>query len=478
MIDEIEVLKEEEDIKELTRILQEGDKKRRADAAKALGMMRFKEERDDVSSALVERLKKDDEATVRANSALALGHLKSRTGKKALKEAAKDDDWEVRHDAAIAMGEFEDEDFLETLYSLLDDPENEVKRKSIEALGKIGNSINGSKSAEIISKLDVLLDDRELKEEAVKAVSQFDTDKALDTLSKVYKKSEREIREIAVNGVATIEGEKANNILLEALEDDSWRVREDAAKILGKREVEKAVEPLVERLNDKKNYVVQEALRSLGNIGSKNEEILKMIEEKIRDDDPGTRMAAAESLEKLDGEVSSKILFERIELEQNPRVLWSISDSLSEISKEHLKDLKKDMEDLIESRKPFAVAAMGKAGFSSYLEDILSMLDDERWKVRQKAAEALSGMDPADLSKRRAEKMLKKLSKMMEDNDKWVRAESIKSLGDLIFDLDRKIETDEFKKELVRKARVEADDDVKEAIKQARNLLDLYQRER
>ncbi|MEF8873832.1 MAG: HEAT repeat domain-containing protein [Candidatus Thermoplasmatota archaeon] len=470
MIEEIEELKEEKDVKELMRILQEGDEKRRGDAAKALGMMKSSRDRDDVVSALVERLKKDETPTVRANAALAIGHLESKIGKKALKEAVEDDDWEVRHDAAIAMGEYEDDSFLDPLYSLLNDPENDVKRKSIEALGKVGS---GAKSAEIISRLEGFLDDTELKEEAVKAVSQVHTEKALETLSQVYQNSEREIREIAVNGIGKIDGEKADNILLEALEDDSWRVREDAARFLGEKGVEEAVEPLLERLEDEKNYVVQEALRSLGLIGLKDEDGLRKIEEKIEDDDPGTRTAAVEALGKLDGEEASKILFESMDHEQNPRVLWSLSDSLSEISREYLKDLKKEVDELEGSRRPFAVVAMGKAGFSSYLEELLSMLDDDRWKVRQKAAEALRGIDPADLSKRRAEKVLRKLSKTIRDNDKWVRVESIKSLSEIIFDLKEGVETDEFKKELIKRAEVEADADVKEAIKQARNLLDI-----
>ncbi|MFP3871606.1 MAG: HEAT repeat domain-containing protein [Candidatus Aenigmatarchaeota archaeon] len=474
MIDDIEELKDKRKIDQLLRILQEETKKRRADAAKVLGMMKSSRERDDVSSALVERLKEDEEATVRANAALALGHLKSATGKKALKAAAEDDDWEVRHDAAIAMGEYEEDYFIDTLYSLLDDEEDDVKRKSIEALGKIGSE---TKSDQIVSRLEKFLDEPLFEEEVVRAVSQIDTERGLRVLSDIYKNGQREIRETAINGVGKIEGEKADRLLINALEDESWRIREDAARLLGARGTKKAVEPLLEILesDDEKDHVVQEAMKALGSLVTKDKKssILDKIEEKIRDDEPETRMAAAEALEKINDEKAAELLFEALKQGQNPRVLWAMADSLSSLSKKHLKELKEEVDEIENSRKVFAAVGMGKAGFSSYLEELLSMLADERWKVRQKAAESLRNIDAKDISKNKAERTLKKLSKTMKDNDKWVRVESVRSLGEMIFDLRKRVETEEFKKELLKRAEVEADEDVIDAIERAKNLLDI-----
>ncbi len=470
MKEHIVELKEKEKIDELLRLLQEGDEKTRADASKALGMMKASEEREDVTTALVERLKKDDIATVRANAALALGQIGSEIGKKALKEAAEEDDWEVRHDVAIAMGEYQDECFIDPLYSLLEDSETEVKAKSIESLGKIAGE---AKSTKIVLKLQNFLDHPYLKEEAVKAISNAESEKALEALMQAYQDGEREIREIAINGIGKIQGKKADELLIQALKDNSWRVREDAAKFLGERGCEEALEPLLKRLNDKKNYVVQEALKAVGSIGKKDEKVLEKIEQKLEDDDPETRTAAAEALEKIDHERAAETLFNALKIENNPRVLWSISDSLSKRSRKELKELKGKTKELGVEREMFAVFAMGKAGSSRQVNELLSMLDDERWKVRQKAAEALRGIDAEELSESKSKKILKKLSKTMEDNDKWVRSESVKSLGEILFDLKGKWDSEEFEKKLLKRAEVEADEDVIDVIKQVRNLLDI-----
>ncbi len=470
MLEDIEELKEKSDLDGLLRILQEGDVRRRADAAKAIGMIQEEIERDDVPPALVERLKKDEHPTVRGNAALALGHLRSEVGKKALKEAVEDQNWEVRHDVAIAMGEYSEKEFIDDLFSLLKDDEVEVKRKSIEALGKIGEE---TKSKEIIFKLKDFIDKTEFKEEAVRAVGRIDGEEAVDVLSEVYENSEREVREIAINGLGKIEGEKADKKLIDALKDDSWRVREDAARLLGERKVEEAVDDLIFAVEDERSYVVQAALRSLGKVGKESEEILSTLKEKLESENAETRTAAAEAVERLDSKRSGKILLEALRSEQNPRVLWSISDSLSNLSNKRLKDLKKDIETLGGEMKFFGAFALGKAGFYSQVDTLLEMIDDERWKVRQKAAEAVRGIDAEDLSKGKAERVLKKLSSSIEDNDKWVRVEAVKSLKEMLFDLKGKFEIEEFENQLLRRIEVEADEDVKDELKRAKNFLKL-----
>lgn len=470
MISKIEEMKEKEDIEGLMRSLQEGEAMKRADAAKALGMIEYEDEKERAISALVERVKEDEIPTVRANAALALGHVGGEVGKKALEESAEDEDWEVRHDAAIAMGEYRDERFIDTLYSLLEDDETDVQKKAIEALGKIGEEEKGEK---IISELEDLLEVPELKKEVVKAIGQIGTEKALAKLGKVFENGEREIREIAVQGIGKLEGEEAEEILIEALEDESWRIREEAAASLGERGGEEAVAALLETLEDEKDHVVEQTLKSLGKLGIEKEKILDKIEEKTRHQEPSIRIAAGEALKGIDSEGSARMLFRTLKEENNPRVLWSIAESLSDVSKNNLKELVSEVKTLGENRKDLAAVSLGKAGFSKYADDIISMLDDDRWKVRQKAAEALRGIDGEDLSKRKANRALSKLRERCEDNDKWVRAESIRALGDIIFDVDEKIDTEKGKEKLLEMGEVEADEDVMEAVKYSRNILDI-----
>ncbi|MBS3816532.1 MAG: HEAT repeat domain-containing protein [Candidatus Thermoplasmatota archaeon] len=475
MKDHIEELKEEKKIDELMEILQEGETAEREDAAKALGMLNLDDLDEDVDGkivpALVERVEKDEEATVRANAVLALGHQGSEIAKEALEEASEDDHWEVRHDAAIAMGEYQESYFKEILYSLLEDEEREIQRKAIDSLGKIGRK---EEDEEIISKLEGYLDEPELKKEAVEAIGKIGTDKALDPLIQVFAESDREIREIAISRLGEMEGERVEEVLKKALEDDSWRVREEAAKLLGKREHdEEVVGSLLKRSEDENSHVVEEALKSLGSLGIEGEKELEKIEEKLQNQDPAIRIASAEALERIDTEDSCQFLVEALRTEDNPRVLWSTSDSLAEISKNHLKEFTDKLERIGRSKRIFADAAMGKAGFSSYAEELNSMLEDDRWKVRQKAAEAFRGIDGEELNKKTARSALRKLSERLEDNDKWVRAESARTLGDMVYDLEGKVETEKAEEKILKRAEVEGDPDVQEALDYAKNLLDI-----
>jgi len=470
MISEVEEMKEKKDIEGLMRSLQQGDTVERADSAKALGMIDFEEKEERIISALVERVKEDESPTVRANAVLALGHVGGDVGKKALEESANDEDWQVRHDAAIAMGEYRDKNFIDTLSFLLEDDERDVQKKAVEALGKIGRKEKGEK---IVSKLEDFLDVPELRREVVKAIGQIGTEKALEPLIKVFEDGEKEIREIALQGIGKLEEEEAEKVLVDALKDESWRIREDAAAFLGERGEEKFVEPLSGSLEDEKDHVVEEALKSLGKIGVESEKILKNIKEMVHDERPSIRIASAEALKGIDSKRSTLLLFGALKEESNPRVLWSIAESLSEVSKENLKDTMSEIDSLEGDRKDIAAVSMGKAGFSKFADDMISMLDDDRWKVRQKAAEALRGINGDELSKRRANRALSKLRERCEDNDKWVRAESVRTLADIIFDVDEQVDTEGSKEKLLRMAEVEADEDVLEAVNYAKNLLDI-----
>jgi len=459
MIDEIEELKEEKEIGKLIDLLQENEAQIREEAVKALGMIGSKE----ALPYLIERLKEDPDATVRANAALALSHFKSEECKTTLKEAAEDEDWEVRHDAAIAMRDFPDEEIKEKLCSLITDKEVEVRKKAIDSLGEMGDE-------DMISELKKYLEYEELKKNAARAISNIGTEKALKPLEKIYHGGDQEMREIAVQGIKNIRSENANSILIDALEDESWRIREEAAKILGYRGDVEHIPHLVERLEDENKYVVEAALRSVGTVDK--DRALEAIKGKIDDEEPNVRIAAADALETIDIEKSARLLLDQLEKEDHPRVLWSISESLSGISKDILENLEKELDEISEDKDIFVSVSMAKAGFSSYADDLITALDSERWKIRQKAAEAFGNVQITELNKRNRKRVIRKLRERLRDNDKWVRVRSVRTLGKIISDVGEEIDLEEIREDIFEMEDTEADEDVLEAVRDAKNFLE------
>jgi len=459
MIDEIEELKEEEEIDKLIDLLRESEVQIREEAVKALGMIGSTE----ALPHLIERLKEDPAATVRANAALALSYFESKECKRALKEAADDEDWEVRHDSAIAMGEFQDKELKEKLCSLIEDKEAEVRKKAIDSLGEIGDE-------EKINELEEYLDDDDLRKNAARAISKIGTEKAIEPLEKVFHDGDQEMREIAVKGIGDIESQEISSVILDALKDDSWRIREEAAKILGEKGEREYLKHLVERLKDENKYVVEASLRSLGILDG--EEALEAITGKLNDGEPSIRIAVADALETIDTVKSAELLLDQLQEEDNPRVLWSISESLSRISKENLQELENEIGSIGEGKKIFISVSMAKAGFSSYAEDLIPALESERWKIRQKAAEAFSNVKMEELNKRNRKKVIRRLLDRLRDNDKWVRARAVRTLGKILTETDEEIDKDKIREEVLEMEDIEADEDVLEAVKDVKNLLE------
>ncbi|MFW6196372.1 MAG: HEAT repeat domain-containing protein [Thermoplasmatota archaeon] len=455
----IEEMKEKRDIDGLIELAEEGEDKERAEAVKALGLIAD----NDVLSVLIKRLD-DEEKTVRANAVIAISHIDGKQVKDKIIDMVHDDAWEVRHDTAIAMGEMRDEEFIGPLKGLVEDEELEVKQKAIEALGEIGDN-------EVIPFLEEHMDDIELEEDIAKAISNIGTEEALEPLTEMFKEGDRWVRETAVQGLSKIDSSEATKVILEGLKDTSWRVREDSALALGEKGDKDAVKPLLQLLDDDKKYVVEAALKSLGKLG--DEEIIEKVSHKLDDDDPSIRSAAAQTLGEVNTEGSLNLIIQHIDFEENPRVLWSISEGVSKFPKDELENIENKVKRYEGHKKIILSVALGKAGFSSMAPTLLDYIDDDRWKIRQKVIEALKKIDVNDLSKTQTDKAFRKLTERIEDNDKWVRTQAVLTLGNYIFDVNDDIETEEAKKALVQRMKVESDEDVKESFKEVKYLLDL-----
>ncbi len=493
MLDEdIEDLKEERDIDGLTEYLKVGSIKERNESARALGILGAKEAVLDLRSAL-----EDAESTVRANAALALGHigteLEDVEGKdkviNALKEASQDDTWEVRHDTAIAMGELGSKGFEEELKELLEDDVLEVRRKAVEAVGKI----DGKENVDILKKY---IEESELQEEVAKALKQINREETIEPLKQLLEEGEKDVRETVTEAFKEMEpkSEEIMEILIKGTKDTSWRVREEAAEALREphdEKLEERIDRLLELLDDEKSFVVEASLRSLGELSHElvketivtDEEkdhpleIVEGIRTVVTHEEPSVRATAIEALGKAATEDSLYYILEALENEKNPRVMWAVPDALSNFDGSSLARFEKLTESLILPGLKETILAVGLGKAGSHEKEVISMitegLEDDRWKVRQKAVESLRDMDLNEVSKKNDRKLMRRLRDKLKDNDKWVRAEASEVLGEKIKELGDRIDTSSEEESLKKRAEIESDEDVKEALQRALKKLDM-----
>ncbi|MFW5904110.1 MAG: HEAT repeat domain-containing protein [Candidatus Saliniplasma sp.] len=451
-------LKEAGDIDGLVELLKSGDIKEREESAKALGLLGEK-----MALGPLLRSLDDEEETVRSNVILAIGHIDSKRGVEPLVECLKEESWVIRHDAAIALGHIGDERAVEDLGKLLEKEEEiEIRQKAVESLGEIG----GDRAFDILMNH---IDDIEIEEEVIDAVVKLDGEDILPHLAQKVKDGEKSVREAAVQGLASIGGEDSCQLLIECLKDESWRIREEAAKALGGLEYEEAESDLVEMLDDSNQYVVQSALESLGEIG--DDETVEVLKEKLDSDIPEIRSSAINAMGGIDTESSTKALLDRLHFEEHPRVLWVLSESLSEAPDELNNAIYRRIDEFQGVKEIVLSVSLAKMGDTRVIPQLLESVDDDRWKIRQKVVEGLRCIDLDEIGDRRAKSIIRKLKDALFDNDKWVRIEAIKGLAEKIYQVGDRIDTSDEVQELKKIADSEGDKDVRAAIEESMKLL-------
>ncbi|MFO7792765.1 MAG: HEAT repeat domain-containing protein [Candidatus Saliniplasma sp.] len=452
-------MKEEEDIDGLVELLKAGDTKERAESAKALGILGDRL----ALGPLLRSLDDEDEEAVRSNVILAIGHIDSERGIEPLIECLKDDSWVIRHDAAIALGHIGNEEAVKALDELLEKEEDiEIKQKAVESLGEIG----GEKAHDILMEH---LDDISVEEEVIKALVKIDGDEILPHLAQKIKDGEKSVREAAVQGLASIGDEDSCELLVESLKDESWRIREEAAKALGELNYKDAEPKLAEALDDSNQYVVEAALESLGKIG--DDETIEVIKRKLDSEKPEIRSSAVKALGETGTEHSTEVLLDRLHLEEHPRVLWVISNSLSSGPNEFRDIIYDRMDEVIGVKEIVLSVSLAKMGDTRVIPKLLDFVDDNRWKIRQKVVEALRCIDLKEVGDNRAKSIIRKLKDALHDNDKWVKVEAIKGLAEMIDEVGDRIDTSKEIEELERISGSEGDQDVKAAIDESMTLL-------
>ncbi|MFA5032734.1 MAG: HEAT repeat domain-containing protein [bacterium] len=229
-----EIVRNIEEIRELKKVLKDGDVHDRRKAAQSLGSMRDAS----VIPELIEALK-DPDAVVRKNIVVALEKMRNRS-------------------------------VIPELVKVFQDPNVEVKSTVVWTLGRLGQRGDDS----VIQLLKKALKDSDVgvKRNAVSALGQIEDKLAIPELIETLKTdTDPVIRHMVVLALGQIGAESIISELTEALKDTDAEVRRTIIWILGGIGNGKSVIPvLIERLTDSDVGVKRNVVLALEQIGNKS----------------------------------------------------------------------------------------------------------------------------------------------------------------------------------------------------------------
>lgn len=394
--------------------------------------------------ALIECLN-DDDASVRANAALALGRIGPQASATVpfLAELLADQDHIVRRHAAFSMYQIDANlsDYADAFVKLLSDTDPQLVNDARTALAKMGtnatpkllDALKAQNSAirwnaiELLGKtaanddsiklaLREALGDEEpqVRQSAFNALAQIQAlviDDIITALAdrdvSVRAKAAASFYQLASPGTGQFDPEAKRAIpsLIQGLQDESLDVRRSVANAVGvfEKDAEAAVPALVELLGDEDVFVAQFAARSLTKIDSAVVPgLIDQLMLKLRSDSVTTRRSAAAALSGF-GPPAKEAVPVLIELLTDDYVVRSfVAEALGNIGPDAAAAIPRLMEAMKERegrtgeaedarwRANNALARIGLAAVPALIE----ALEDNNFYVRQRAAFALHDIGP------------------------------------------------------------------------------------
>lgn len=205
--------------------LQDEDASIRAQAAQALGSMESEAAVEMLSAAL----RDDDDARVRSQAAWALGMIESAAAVPVLSEVLASDEDRVRKQAVWALGMIESSDAVQPLAAALSDEDAGIRSKAAWALGMI-------ESPDAVAALVDALGDAEarVRSQAVWALGMIEDAGGVEALTATLRGDDSpEVRKQAAWALGMIEDEGGLDALLDAMTDDNLEVRKTALWAVG-----------------------------------------------------------------------------------------------------------------------------------------------------------------------------------------------------------------------------------------------------
>ena len=181
-------------------------------------------------AALVTALK-DNDASVRAAAAEALGRLDDKSAGNALAGLLNDPSPEVQEKAIMSLAELEDPRAVPGLEKLLASPDADIRQQAAGRLGDVGLTVAPA------ALVNALKDpNADVRESAANSLGSIDDQKVVPALVPLLNDPDKDVQEATVNALHSIGGPVAMQALIGALKSSDPKVRRMAAEALGDRD--------------------------------------------------------------------------------------------------------------------------------------------------------------------------------------------------------------------------------------------------
>jgi HEAT repeat protein len=226
-----------------------------------------------------------------------------------LRALIRDNDPRVREEAASSLKKIRDPKAIPVFVDVLvndPDPDDGVRQTVIFALEEFADddSLRQDVQDFVFEITEALRNDKHymVRAYAARTLGKLGDPKAVDTLHEALDDPREEVRFAAVSALGKIGTEDAIESLIYAMENyEIGEIRFNAAKLLNELGAEAARSAFIEALGSEDSEMREIAARALGKVGyGEPDAVDRLINTLESDSDEDVRVAAAESLAKLD----------------------------------------------------------------------------------------------------------------------------------------------------------------------------------
>ena len=281
----------------------------------------------------------------------------------ALLALAKDTHPYTRAFAAKGLGGLKDPSALTTLLGLVTSGDPAVVIEGVRALGRIADPSAAPALVKLVQTKDA---SPSVRFEALDALGGMRVPGVSDLLLDSFTDANPAIRAAALKSAARLDPEQFVAVLSGLDPDPVWSVRATIASTLGTLPPDIALPGLKTMLGDQDQRVIPAVLEALVTLRAPG--VAAVLLQRLKDDDPAVRSAAAMGLGEIKPPDGERALVEAYQFGQR---------------------------DAAYSARTAALAALSKYGAAAATPVLKTALADKEWTVRLRAAMLLRELDPA-----------------------------------------------------------------------------------
>jgi HEAT repeat protein len=320
-----------------------------------------------------------------------------------------DKKWDVKQGVVKGMAHFGG-DASESLIQALGDKDELLQNQISDLLKNIGHS-------SLRCLIEALKDANPLiRANAAYLLGTLQDPEALGPLTEVMKDADPGVRTKACEAAGVFREPKTIDFFEERLEDPEPAVRAKAAEALGAIQDRRSAGVLVLYLKDSSESVRVEIVRALGRLASKN--AVTGLIGMMNDEDMKVRAASAEALGLTGDDGGIAVLVHALE-DENP-VAEKAQEALEKIGKKSVEALVSMCSHPDAQARARALETLGRIGDRRACPVLSNALQDSEALVRQKAVEALGGLQDIEIGS---------LEEVYRLGDDWMRKQAVEFLG-------------------------------------------------